>query len=134
MSRGKLQSDAYEKKEKKDREAGKPINWISVLPRKVQLNLGEGPIGIVGPMSQTRGIIDVASLTLYRTNALMMRVLIQLYSGQLRETCTLMYRGTELHWARILKWCFINKYPNIMLSLFQSGSLPKIPADISRCI
>ena len=68
-----------------------PIN------RAVQLGQGEVPIGIVGPMSQPRDIIDATSLTLYRTKALMMSVLIQLYSRELRETCILMYGGTELH-------------------------------------
>ena len=30
---------------------------------------GEGPIGLVGPISQPRGIIDTTSLTLGHTNA-----------------------------------------------------------------
>ena len=34
-----------------------------------QLGQGEGPIGIVGPISQPRVIIDAASLTLGLTNA-----------------------------------------------------------------
>ena len=35
----------------------------------VQLGLGEGPIGIVGPISQPRSTIDNTSHTLTRTNA-----------------------------------------------------------------
>ena len=40
------------------------------MERAFQLGQGEGPIGIVGPISQPRGTIDTASLTLERTNAL----------------------------------------------------------------
>ena len=35
----------------------------------IQLGMGEGPIGIVGPISQPRGTIDNMSRTLTRTNA-----------------------------------------------------------------
>ena len=49
--------------------------------RVFQLGLGEGPIGLVGPISQPRGTIDSASLTLVHTNT---RFLNQLYSRQLR--------------------------------------------------
>ena len=34
-----------------------------------QLGQGEGPIGLVGPITQPRGIIDTASLTLDHTYA-----------------------------------------------------------------
>ena len=37
--------------------------------RAFQLGQGEGPIGIVGPISQPRSTIGTASLTLIRTNA-----------------------------------------------------------------
>ena len=37
---------------------------------RFQLGLGEGPIGLVGPISQPRGAIDTASLTLDDTSAL----------------------------------------------------------------
>ena len=47
--------------------------------RAVQLGLGEGPINKVGPMSQPRSTIDVASRTLILTRA-HMRFLNQLYS------------------------------------------------------
>ena len=41
------------------------------MVRAFQLGQGEGPIGLVGPISQPRGSIDTASLTLGRTNALL---------------------------------------------------------------
>ena len=44
-------------------------SWNCPLLRALQLGLGEEPIGIVGPMSQPRGIINTASLTLYHTHA-----------------------------------------------------------------
>ena len=47
-----------------------PWNWA------VQLGQGEGPIGIVGPMSQPRSVIDTASLTLNHTHAFNMRFLL----------------------------------------------------------
>ena len=49
---------------------GRPL-WRCPWDRAFQLGQGEGPIGIVGPISQPRGIIDTASLTLGRTCALM---------------------------------------------------------------
>ena len=42
-----------------------PWDWA------VQLGQGQGPIGLVGPISQPRGTIDTASLMLDHTNALM---------------------------------------------------------------
>ena len=39
------------------------------MDRAFQLGQGEGPIGIVGPISQSRDTNDAASLTLIRTNA-----------------------------------------------------------------
>ena len=41
-----------------------------------KLGQGEGPIGIVGPISQPHGIIDTASLTLNHTHAFNMRFLL----------------------------------------------------------
>ena len=49
-----------------------PLLWA------LQLRLGEGPLGIVGPMSQLRGTIDTASCTLDHTCALNVRFLNQL--------------------------------------------------------
>ena len=48
---------------------GRP-SWICPWDRAFQLGQGEGPIRIVGPISQPRGIIDTASLTPDRTRAL----------------------------------------------------------------
>ena len=44
--------------------------WKCPWNRAVQLGLGERPINKVGPISQSRSIIDTASHTLIRTNAL----------------------------------------------------------------
>ena len=68
---------------------GHPL-WNCPLLRAIQLNQGEGPIGIMGPMSQPRGIV---------THAFNKGFLRQLYSRQLRVTWSL-YRGTESHQAR----------------------------------
>ena len=38
--------------------------WNFPLLWAVQLGLGEGPVGIMGPMSQPRGTIDTATRTL----------------------------------------------------------------------
>ena len=58
--------------------------WNCPLLRAIQLGLGEGPIGIAGPMFQTRGgTIDAASHKLDHTSAF----LNQLYSRQLRVSC-----------------------------------------------
>ena len=56
--------------------------------------------GIVGPMSQPLGIINAVSLTLNHPHAFNMHFLRQLYSRQLKVTCTLICRGTESHQAR----------------------------------
>ena len=56
----------------------------------VLLDLGEGLINKVGPMSQPRGTIDTASRALDHTHAFNMHFLSQLYSRQLRVTCVLM--------------------------------------------
>ena len=72
-------------------------SWNCPLLRAVQLSLGDRPINKVGPMSQPRGTIDTASRMLYHTHALNVRFLTQLYSRQLRVTCTLMCRGAESH-------------------------------------
>ena len=47
---------------------GSPL-WRCPRDRAFQLGLGEGPIGLVGPISQPRGTIDTASRTLGHTNA-----------------------------------------------------------------
>ena len=44
--------------------------WKCPWNREVQLGLGEGTINKVGPMSQLRGIIDTASLTLVHTHVI----------------------------------------------------------------
>ena len=44
--------------------------WNCPWKGAIQLGQGEGPIGLVGPLSQPRGTIDTASLTLNRTCAL----------------------------------------------------------------
>ena len=49
---------------------GRPL-WRCPWNRAFQLGQGEGPIGLVGPISQPRGIIGTASLTLDRTCALL---------------------------------------------------------------
>ena len=54
--------------------------WNFPLLRAIQLGLGEGAIGIVGPLSQPSGTIHTASLTLYHTHALNVCFLKQLYS------------------------------------------------------
>ena len=51
---------------------------------------GEGPIGLVGPISQPRGTIVTLSLTLDHTYALNVHFLSQLYFRQLRVSCVLM--------------------------------------------
>ena len=43
---------------------------IEVTLRAFQLGQGEGPIGLVGPISQPRGTIDIVSLMLDHTSAL----------------------------------------------------------------
>ena len=45
---------------------GRP-SWRCPWDRAFQLGQGEGPIGLVGPISQPRGTIDTASLTLVHT-------------------------------------------------------------------
>ena len=47
---------------------GRPL-WRCPWDRAFQLGLGEGPIGLVGPISQPRGTNDTASLTLDHTYA-----------------------------------------------------------------
>ena len=64
-------------------------SWKCPLLRAVQLGQGEGPIRIVGPMSQPCGIIDTASLTLISTRA-HRRFPKQFYSRKLRQTCIVM--------------------------------------------
>ena len=44
---------------------GSPL-WRCPWDRAFQLGQGEGPIGVVGSISQPRGTIDTASLTLYQ--------------------------------------------------------------------
>ena len=68
----------------------------------VQLGLGEGPIGIVGPMSQPRGTIDTASRTLAHICTLVCAFCSQLYSGQLRVTCFLIYVGRAMVFMSVL--------------------------------
>ena len=48
---------------------GRPL-WNCPWKGAIQLGQGEGPIGIVGPISQPHGTIDTASLTLNHTHAL----------------------------------------------------------------
>ena len=67
---------------------GRP-SWRCPWDRAFQLGQGEGPIGIVGPISQPRGAIDTASLMLDHIYTLNVRFLIQLYSRQLRVSCVL---------------------------------------------
>ena len=62
----------------------------------VPTGLRGGTIGLVGPISQPRGTIDTASLTLIHTRAIM-HILNQLYSRKLRVTCFLINRGEESH-------------------------------------
>ena len=47
---------------------GRP-SWNCPWEGAIQLGQGEGPIGIVGPISQPRGTNGTASLTLERTSA-----------------------------------------------------------------
>ena len=65
-------------------------SWNCPWNREIQLGLGEGPIGIVDPISQPRGTNDTVSLMLDHTHALNLRFLNQLYSRQLRVSCSLM--------------------------------------------
>ena len=62
---------------------------------------GGGAHQLMGPMSQPRGTIATASHTLDHTYALNVRFLSQLYSGQLRVSCILLWGGTVAHRARI---------------------------------
>ena len=71
---------------------GRP-SWNCPWNRAIQLGLGEGLVGIVGPISQPRGTIDTASRTLVHTRALNVRFLNQLYSRQLRVSCVLMWEA-----------------------------------------
>ena len=64
--------------------------WRCQLLRALQLGQGEGPIGLMGPISQPHGAINTPSLTLDHTYALNVRFLSQLYSWQLRVSCILM--------------------------------------------
>ena len=48
---------------------GRP-SWGCQWDWAFQLGQGEGPIGLMGPISQPRGTFDTASLALIRTNAL----------------------------------------------------------------
>ena len=68
---------------------GRP-SWRYPWDRAFQLGQGEGPIGLVGPISQPRGTINTASLTLDHTYALNVRFLNQLYFRQLWVSCILM--------------------------------------------
>ena len=45
-------------------------SWRCPWNRAFQMGLGEGPIGIVGPVSQPRGSNDTASSTMTHTYAL----------------------------------------------------------------
>ena len=54
---------------------------ITHCSRAVQLGLGEGPIGVAGPISQPRGIIDTVSRVLDHTCAINVRFLNQLTVG-----------------------------------------------------
>ena len=78
--------------------------WRCPWDRAFQLGLGEGPIGIVDPISQPRDTIDTASSTLICTHA-HRRFPNQLYSRQLRETCFLIYKGAESHRGRRNRFC-----------------------------
>ena len=49
---------------------GRP-SWRCPWDQVFQLGQGEGPIGLVGPISQPCGTIDTASLTMDHTYALM---------------------------------------------------------------
>ena len=61
--------------------------WSCPLLWALQLRLGEGPIGIVGPVSQPRGTINTVSRTLDHIYALNVRFLNQLYSRQPVSSC-----------------------------------------------
>ena len=77
---------------------------------------GEGAINKVGPMSQPCSIIDTASRTMICTNT-QVRSPNQLYSRQLRVTCTLIYRGAVSHQANKRKICrLINRYTKQLYS------------------
>ena len=71
-----------------------PWNWA------IQLGLGEGPIGIMGPMSQPRGYhwSRVTHADMYSHTIMWFPY--QLYSRQLRVTCILIFRGAVSHRAR----------------------------------
>ena len=67
---------------------GRP-SWNCPWKGAVQLGQGEGPIGIVGPISQPRGTIGTASLGSYFGTDV--HFLNQLYFRQLRVSCVLMW-------------------------------------------
>ena len=68
-------------------DIGRP-SWNCPLLWAVQLGLGEGPIGIVGPISKPRGTSNSASLKLYHTYALVFSDLTLLYAAKV--SCVLM--------------------------------------------
>ena len=72
--------------------------WRCPWKRAVQ---GEGPIGLMGPISQPRGTIDTVSRTLLHTNTLLCVFCSIFYSWQLRAICILICRGAVSHRARI---------------------------------
>ena len=86
------------------------------------------PIGIVGPISQPRGTIDTASLTLTHTCTLVCAFCSQLYSGQLRVSWDRMQEETGSHQARTSSLCgpscirWINFPPFLISSLSNLGS------------
>ena len=66
---------------------GRP-SWRCPWDRAFQLGQGEGPIGIVGPISQPRNIIDTMSHTLQLTNTLLCVFRGNFYSRQLRRSAS----------------------------------------------
>ena len=88
---------------------GRP-SWKCPWKGAVQLGQGEGPIGIVGLISQPRGIIDTASRTLQRTSTLLCVFRGNFYSRQLRAICILMNRGALLHQAWYVCMCIVRTY------------------------
>ena len=96
-------------------------SWNCPWNRAIQLGLGEGPIRIVGPISQPRSIIYTASRTLDHTRALYVRFLNQLYSRQLpKDVLHPHVGGTVTHRAREFGTCETKRSSNSCY-LFHSG-------------
>ena len=116
---------------------GRP-SWSCPWNRAIQLGLGEGPIGIVGPMSQPRGYhwFRVMHADMHSHSIVCFQY--QLYSRQLRVTRILVCRGAVSHrtwylyirvlglaWAALCIYSGIEKTSKVLcLTLIKLLSIP----------